>query len=322
MASTSTSTWASGRQYHGHLHSPPRADPPRRCCCSRSPPQRYRSPPEQVERRVWDSNCPLRCSRPEVFQSSTAPRGRVCVVCLGRHEHIFTKCKEAKLWDRLANAPQKGKTVGCNEWSPTLLRLADPKGLQLTQPPRSTQVLQMWKIQSWGSRMPSSTEGVTPSPPTTRRRGQSSSLGWIWMGDTLIWFRVSWRVSMWECHGLKRHISHPIMPPSFPTKMYIVKLSIVSLRWAATSTRSHVTSWSGRWAPSKPPPCPLCPKHRIQVCTWWCTIFPTCTYPPQMPHQSTHTLTAMISHAPGAPSRPLPYSLPISPQAPRLLRSG
>ena len=36
-----------------------------------------------------------------------------------------------------------------------------------------------------------------------------------------------------------------------------------------------------------------------------------------MPHQSTHTSTATISHAPGAPSQPSPYSSPISSRAPR-----
>ena len=109
MASTSADTQASGRRYRGHSCSPPRADPLRRRPRSCSPPQRYGSPPERVERWARDSNCPLRHSRPEVFQSGAAPHGRVCMVCLGHHEHIFARCEEAKLWDGSANAPQKGK---------------------------------------------------------------------------------------------------------------------------------------------------------------------------------------------------------------------
>ena len=109
MASTSTNTQALGMGYCRHSRSPPRADPPRMHHPSHSPPQRYRSPPEWVERQAQDSNHPLRCSRPKVFQSSTAPHGGVCVECLGCHKHIFAKCEEAKLWDGSANAPQKGK---------------------------------------------------------------------------------------------------------------------------------------------------------------------------------------------------------------------
>ena len=109
MASTSADTRASGRRYRGRSRSPPRADPPRRRRRSRSPLQRHGSPPERVERRARDSNRPLRRSRPEVFQSGAAPRGGVCAVCLGRHEHIFAKCEEAKLWDGSANAPRKGE---------------------------------------------------------------------------------------------------------------------------------------------------------------------------------------------------------------------
>ena len=109
MASAASDSRNSGRRNRGRSHSPSRADPRRRQRQSHSPLRRHGSPPERVERRRQDSNCALKRSRPEVFQSGAASRGGFCVVCLGRHDHSFAKCEEPKLWDGSANASRKGE---------------------------------------------------------------------------------------------------------------------------------------------------------------------------------------------------------------------
>ena len=109
IASAASNSQNSGRQNHSHSCSPSRADPRRRQHQSQSQLRRHGSPPEWVERRRWDSNCALKRSRPEVFQSGTASHGGVCAVCLGCHDHSFAKCEEPKLWDGSANASRKGE---------------------------------------------------------------------------------------------------------------------------------------------------------------------------------------------------------------------
>ena len=86
------------------------------CRRLRSPRQGRGSPVDQSDRRPRDNARPFKCSKPEVFQSGAAPRGGVCAVCLGRHEHSFAKCEDAKLWDGSASAARKseGQLVAAN----------------------------------------------------------------------------------------------------------------------------------------------------------------------------------------------------------------
>ena len=147
--------------------------------------------------------------------------------------------------------------VGRGKRPPTLLRLADPQGLQLSQPPRSAQVLRVWENRPRGSRMLSSAEDVIPSPPMTRGRGRSSCQVWGWKGDIPVLSRVCQEVSTWEYHRSKKLMLPLITHRSNPSQMYIVALSIVSLWQGVTSARSHDVNWNGCWAPSSLPPCPL-----------------------------------------------------------------
>ena len=100
--------------------------------------------------------------------------------------------------------------------------------------------------------------------------------------------------------------------------MYIVILSIVSLKPAATLALSRGVSWSRPWAPSRPLPSPWSPKRQSRGHSEPYITFPTHMSLPQMPPRSTHTLIATISPAHGAPFPLLPSSLPASRQDPKL----
>ena len=105
--------------------------------------------------------------------------------------------RQSSGWISKHSQKKQAGTTHHRKRPPTLLQLADTKGLQLCQPPRLTQVLGMWKNQSWGSRLPLSTEGINPSHPTVKRCGQSNCIVWVWKTDILSSFRVSQRVLTW-----------------------------------------------------------------------------------------------------------------------------
>ena len=109
MASAASESRGSSRRHRARSRSPPRAESSRRPRRSRSPPQGYSSPPDQRERRARENTRPPKRERSEVFQSGAGSRGRVCAVCLGRHEHPFAKCNDTKLWDGSASGARKNE---------------------------------------------------------------------------------------------------------------------------------------------------------------------------------------------------------------------
>ena len=88
-------------------HSQSQAEPLRRQHHSHSP--HTDALPSCREGYTCDSSRRVKRDKPEVFQSGTGSRGRVCAVCLGRHEHFFAKCEETRLWNGSAAAAQKNK---------------------------------------------------------------------------------------------------------------------------------------------------------------------------------------------------------------------
>ena len=148
--------------------------------------------------------------------------------------------------------------------------------------------------------MLSSTEGVIPSPPTTRGRGWNSCLVWGWKGDIPLLFRVFQGVLTWEYHRLRGPMLPLITIQSSLSQMYIAVLLIASLRQGITSACSHDANWNRRWAPSNLLPCPLSPKQRAQVCITLSITFLIHMSPPQMQHQSIRTSIVTTSRAPGA----------------------
>ena len=83
----------------------------RSCSHSHSPPCHRRCHYASPERTSRDFNVQGRCNchttggkgrnaNPSFFQGGTAGCGTsACAVCLGRHEHEYTKCSISKLWN-------------------------------------------------------------------------------------------------------------------------------------------------------------------------------------------------------------------------------
>ena len=114
MANASHEARASSRRQRPRSRSPPRTESVRRQHHSRSPTRHYESPPDCRERRTQDNG---RQVKNEVFQSSAGSHGGVCAVCLGRHDHMFTKCNNAKQWNGAPCTAQKneqGRLVAAN----------------------------------------------------------------------------------------------------------------------------------------------------------------------------------------------------------------
>ena len=109
MVNANANAQSLSRKHCRRLRSPNQAEPMTRQRHSRSPWRGHGSPPNWGERHPRDNTCFFKHNKPEVFHSSAGPCGRVCVVCLGRHEHSFAKCEDAILWDSSANAAQKSK---------------------------------------------------------------------------------------------------------------------------------------------------------------------------------------------------------------------
>jgi hypothetical protein len=88
-----------------------------------------RSAPETAHNEPGEKN-------PSFFRSGAAPRGGVCAVCLGRHEHTFSKCDGAKLWDGSAGAAKKteGRLVA-DDGFPLCFDWQVPKGCSSTSHP-------------------------------------------------------------------------------------------------------------------------------------------------------------------------------------------
>ncbi|KAN0140696.1 hypothetical protein V8E53_001523 [Lactarius tabidus] len=109
MANATFDSRGPPRRQRARSWSPPRAESSRKNRRSRSPLRGHNTPPDHLEKRARDNPRHTRQDKPEVFRSGAGPHGGVCVVCLGRHEHSFTKCDEPKLWDGTPNAVCKNE---------------------------------------------------------------------------------------------------------------------------------------------------------------------------------------------------------------------
>ena len=108
-ANASLEARSSSRRHQARSPSPSRVKPTRRRCRSRSPYQDREPQPDCPDRLSRDSARRPRRVKSEFFQPGAGPRGGVCAVCLGRHEHNFGKCEEPRLWDNSASASRKNE---------------------------------------------------------------------------------------------------------------------------------------------------------------------------------------------------------------------
>lgn len=90
----------------GRSPSPRRTESSRKRHRSRSP---RGSPPDRPEKRPRGTPARSRREKTEFFQAGAAPRGGVCAICLGRHEHVFARCDTPKLWDGTVAAARKNE---------------------------------------------------------------------------------------------------------------------------------------------------------------------------------------------------------------------
>jgi hypothetical protein len=120
------------RETPGHRRdrsaSPSRMEYARRHRHSRSPRNSDHPPPRQQQagRSSRDSDRQVKKDRgEEPFQLGAGPRGGVCAICLGLHDHEYYKCEGPKLWDGSNGAARKverGRLVGpggaplCFDW--------------------------------------------------------------------------------------------------------------------------------------------------------------------------------------------------------------
>ena len=114
MTNNNSDMRATSRRQRARSRSPPRAESSRRQRRSRSPTRGHEYQADRREKSAKDSS---RHIKTEVFQSGAGPRGGVCAVCLGRHEHAFTKCDNTKLWDGSPCASRRneqGRLVAAN----------------------------------------------------------------------------------------------------------------------------------------------------------------------------------------------------------------
>ena len=98
-----------GSGSRAHSRSPPGLESSRKRRRSRSLKYEQGSPLERREKRSRDGVQRPRRDRLEFFQSGAGPHGGACTVCLGRHEHTFSKCNGAKLWDGSARSARKNE---------------------------------------------------------------------------------------------------------------------------------------------------------------------------------------------------------------------
>ena len=112
MTNATVDMWAQPSHYCPRSRSPPHAGTSRRQHHSHSPRSR-KWQPKQMDRCMQDNMWHIKA---EVFQPGAGPRGRVCAVCLSRHDHAFTKCDNAKLRDGSLSSAQKesGRLVSTN----------------------------------------------------------------------------------------------------------------------------------------------------------------------------------------------------------------
>ena len=147
-----------------------------------------------------------------------------------------------------------------------------------------------------------------------KKRGQSF---WWSVGlteGTLPLHKTLQTDSVWGYPISHARTLHPTMPQSDHSPMYIVALSRMSSKQAATSDRSHSARWSQPWAHSRRPHCPWYRSRQSLDPTEQYIIFLTRTIPPPLPRRLTHTSIVMSSPAHGERSQQWHYSSPASPQ--------
>ena len=98
-----------GSSSRARSRSPQRPTSSRKRRRSRSPKHEPVSPSDRLEKRARDGNQGARRDNPGFFRSGAGPRGGACAVCLGRHEHTFSKCDGVKLWDGSAGSARKNE---------------------------------------------------------------------------------------------------------------------------------------------------------------------------------------------------------------------
>ena len=98
-----------GSSSRARSRSPPRPTSSRKRRRSRSPKYEQVSPSDRFEKRSRDGSQRVQRDKLEFFPSGAGPRGGACAVCLGRHEHTFSKCDGAKLWDGSAGSARKNE---------------------------------------------------------------------------------------------------------------------------------------------------------------------------------------------------------------------
>ena len=110
----STPSWRHHEHGHGsggraRSRSPPGLESLRKRHRSHSLKYKQGSPSECREKRSHDGVQHPRRDRLEFFQSGAGPHGGACAVCLGCHEHTFSKCDGTKLWDRSTGSARKNE---------------------------------------------------------------------------------------------------------------------------------------------------------------------------------------------------------------------
>ena len=110
-ANTSRHHREHGYRSSSHVRSrlPQRPTSSRKRCRSCSPKHEQVSPSDRPEKRVRDGDQSAHRENTGFFRSSAGPRGGACAVCLGCHEHTFSKCNGVKLWDGLASSARKNE---------------------------------------------------------------------------------------------------------------------------------------------------------------------------------------------------------------------
>src|SRR6266702_1429597 len=185
------------------------------------------------------------------------------------------------------------------------------------KPPRPAQVLRMRKVRARSSNMPSSREGLSPSPRTGARLGPQSSPTLAYYVNTPLSSKVLQMVSISESRQYAAPMPQRITTLSSASSCHITTSWSMSSQPAGISVPSHASKWRPTWALFKHPLYPSSPKHPNRASSKPCTTSPTRTTPCLKQLQSTHRSMATTSRALGVPS---PLSPSLSPTSPQTLK--
>src|SRR6266702_3101111 len=209
---------------------------------------------------------------------------------------------------------ERARKAGRDRRPSPLFRLASPERMCSHKPPRPAQVLWMRKVRTWSPNVPSSREGLSPSPRTGARLGLQSSPALACYVNTPPSSKVLRTVSILESRQYAAPMPQKITIPSSTSSWHIMTSWSASSQPADTLVPSRASKWRPTWALFKHPLYPSSPKHPSQGSSEQCTISLTRTTPCPKQHQSTCRLMAITSRALGVPSLPSPSLSPASPQ--------